>query len=73
MRRFVVAILCLCIAFVSGFAGYRGHRIWKQERLVRQARTFLARSDAPNALVCLRRTLQINPKNVAACRLMAEE
>jgi len=72
MRRFVVAILCLCIAFVSGFAGYRGHRIWKQERLVRQARTFLARSDAPNALVCLRRTLQINPKNVAACRLMAD-
>jgi len=63
--------LCLALVFVAGFAGYRGYKIWKQKHLVKMAQAFIARSDAPNALLCLRQALQSNPNNLEACRLMA--
>jgi tetratricopeptide (TPR) repeat protein len=71
MRKLFTAFLCLTLVFVAGFAGYRGYKIWKQKRLVKMARTFIAKSDAPNALLCLRQALQSNPHNLEACQLMA--
>ena len=71
MKKFIVVVLCLCVVFVGGVAGYRGYNIWKEKHLVKMARGFIAKSDAPNALLCLRQALQSNPNNLEACRLMA--
>jgi predicted Zn-dependent protease len=71
MKKLAIVILCLCVVFVGGFAGYRGYKIWKQKKLVKQAREFIAKGDAPNALLCLRQALQKNANNIEACRLMA--
>ena len=70
MKKLIVVVLCLCVVFVAGFAGYRGYKIWKQKHLVKMAQAFIAKSDAPNALLCLRQALQSNPHNLEACRLI---
>jgi Flp pilus assembly protein TadD len=62
-----VAIL-LGIAFLA----YYGYVSTRQARLLKQAREYLARSNTKTALVCLHRALGYNPKDVGACRLMAE-
>src|SRR5689334_8538701 len=72
MKKATIVLVCLCLLFVTGFAGYRGYNIWKQKRLVRQARAFIAKSDEADALLCLREALQSNPNNLEACRMMAD-
>jgi tetratricopeptide (TPR) repeat protein len=72
MKKFGFVVVCLCCIFVVGFAGYRGYTIWKQKHLLTQARAYLAKEDLPNTLLCLRQLLQRNPKNLEACRLMAD-
>jgi hypothetical protein len=32
MKKVLIAILCLSVGLAGGFAGYRGHRVWKQNR-----------------------------------------
>ncbi len=54
------------------FLGYYGYVSTRQARLLKQARGYLARSNTKTALVCLHRALGYNPKDVEACRLMAE-
>jgi tetratricopeptide (TPR) repeat protein len=44
----------------------------RQNRLLKQARTFLDKADARKAGLCLQRVLGTDPRNVEACRLMAE-
>ena len=64
----------LVVAFLLGtaFLGYYGYVSTRQARLLKQARGYIARSNTKTALVCLRRALGYNPKDVEACRLMAE-
>jgi tetratricopeptide (TPR) repeat protein len=72
MKKLIIVVWCTCVLFVAGFAGYRGYNIWKQKWLVRQAHAFIAKSDGANAVLCLRQALQSNPRNLEACRLMAD-
>lgn len=72
MKKFFIVILSLCLIFVAGFAGYRSYILWKQKHLVKEARAFIAKADAANALLCLRQALASNPNNLDACRLMAD-
>ena len=63
----VIALLAL-----GGFLGYRWYERVQQELVVKQARDFLAAADLKNASLCLERALRYNPKDLDACRLMAE-
>jgi len=72
MRKLFIALICLCLVFVAGFASYRGYKIWKQKHLVNMARAFVAKSDSASAMLCLRQALQSNPNNLEACRMMAD-
>lgn len=72
MKKLFIILLSLCLVFVTGFASYRGYKIWKQNHLVKLARDFVAKSDGANAVLCLRQALQSNPNNLEACRMMAD-
>ena len=67
-RRLVVAIV---VAGVS-FAGYRGYGVWRKRHLSQQAQDFFAHKDYQSAVLVARHLLQLDPKSIAACRVMAE-
>jgi predicted Zn-dependent protease len=65
--------LAIC-GLVAGlaFGGYRGYGVWRKGHLSRQAQDFLAKKDYQSAVLVARHLLQLDPRNVAACRVMAE-
>ena len=67
----VVSIMAL-VCLGGGYVAYRGYVSARHARLIRQTRTFLAKPDPRKARLCLQRLLRYNPKDVEACRLMAE-
>jgi tetratricopeptide (TPR) repeat protein len=72
MRKKVVVVLVLGLFLLAG--GYAGRRAYihvRQDRLIKQARNYLAKSQEKKALLCLQRALKANPKDLQACRLMA--
>jgi hypothetical protein len=56
----------------GGYGAYRGYVHARQTRLLKQARTFLNNAKERKALLCIQRVLRTDPRNVEACRLMAE-
>jgi hypothetical protein len=72
-RRILLIVSILSVLLlVGGYAGYRGYKSARQARLITQARNYLAKPDERKALLCLQRALRYNPKDVEACRLMAD-
>jgi predicted Zn-dependent protease len=57
---------------VLSVAGYHGYGIWRKHHLADQARVFMAGKDYASAVLVARHLLQLDPNNVAACRIMAE-
>jgi tetratricopeptide (TPR) repeat protein len=72
MRKTLIILLCCTTTLLAGYAGYRGYKVWKQNHLLSMASDFIAKSDTRNALLCLTQALRSNPRNVDACRLMAD-
>src|SRR5512135_1289796 len=72
MKKLLLGILIAGLLATTGYGLYRGYISWRQHQLVKQARVFLGKSDARNALLCLQRSLRSKPTDVEACRLMAE-
>lgn len=56
----------------GGYGAYRGYKSVRQTRLIKQARSYIAKPDLKKALLVLQRALRYNPKDVDACRLMAD-
>lgn len=67
-RRLAV---CVLVAGLS-FGGYRVFGIWQTHHLSHQAQDFFARQDYQSAEVAAHHLLQLDPENIAACRIMAE-
>jgi predicted Zn-dependent protease len=67
-RRLAVCGLAVILALGSN----RGYGIWRKHHLAQQAQDFLARNDYASAVLVARHLLQLDPTNVAACRIMAE-
>jgi tetratricopeptide (TPR) repeat protein len=73
MKKILIIGLILAIVLLAGgYGGYRGYVSIRQARLIKQARAFLDKSNGKKALLTLQRALRYNPKDVEACRLMAE-
>ena len=68
MRRLAVCAL----AAVLAFGGYRGYGAWRKRHLSQQAQDFFSQRDYKSAALVARHVLQLDPKNAAACRIMAE-
>jgi Tfp pilus assembly protein PilF len=72
-ENFLLVFLFLTLLLLGGaYAAYREYGSVRQTRLIRQARQYLAASDSAKAQLCLRTALGHNPKDLEACRLMAE-
>jgi predicted Zn-dependent protease len=67
-RRLVVCFLALLLAA----GGYRGYGVWRKRHLSQQAQDFFNAKDYKSAVLVARHVLELDPKNVSACRLMAE-
>ena len=67
-RRLVV---CALVA-IAGFGSYCGYGVLRKRHLSRQAQEFFARKDYQSAVLVARHVLQLDPKNIEACRIMAE-
>jgi predicted Zn-dependent protease len=72
LRRWMRRLAVCALATVLGFGGYRGYGAWRKRHLSRQAQDFFAQRDYPSAALVARHVLQLDPKNAAACRIMAE-
>lgn len=72
LRRWTRRLAVCALAAVLGFGGYRGYGTWRKRHLSRQAQDFFAQRDYPSAALVARHVLQLDPKNAAACRIMAE-
>jgi predicted Zn-dependent protease len=65
--------LAFCgLATILAFGSYRGYGAWRKRHLSQQAQEFSAHKDYQSAVLVARHLLQLDPKNVAACRIMAE-
>jgi hypothetical protein len=71
-KVFTILLILCCLGVSGGYVAYHGYKSARQIRLVKQARFYLARSNERKALLCLQRALRYNPKDIQACRLMAE-
>jgi Flp pilus assembly protein TadD len=71
MRKLVVIFLCCTVALLTGYAGYRGYKVWKQKRMINLARAFAVKGDGRNTLLCVQQLLRSNPQDLEASRMMA--
>ena len=71
MRKIFIIILCCVAGLLSGYAGYRGYKVWKNKHLISVGREFLAKSDRRNAALSAQEVLRSDPKNLDATRVMA--
>jgi cytochrome c-type biogenesis protein CcmH/NrfG len=67
-RRLAVCVLALVLVG----AGYFFYGGWRKRHLSQQAQDFFAQKDYASAVLVARHVLQLDPRNVTACRLMAE-
>src|SRR5258708_8641122 len=60
------------ISIACAFYGLPAYGEYKESRCWRQAGAFLRAGDLANTSLSARQVLQLNPKNVEACRIIAE-
>ncbi len=72
-KTMVVGLGLLGVALVGGwFLARPAYRHYKERRAVEEAKAFLAKKDFKNASLSARRALTVNPRDVPACRIIAE-
>jgi Flp pilus assembly protein TadD len=72
MKKAIVIVLLVLVATAGFWLGREPYRRWKQDRFLTEARGFLAKSDYHKAAFSARKTLEVNPTNTDACRIMAK-
>ena len=68
----VLAVLVLGTLAGALYGTYRGYTQWRQTRLLRQTRDYLAKADVRQAVLTIKQAVQNSPNDPATCRLMAE-
>jgi hypothetical protein len=71
-KRWARRLAIGAVAALVAFGGYRGYGIWRKRHLAQQAQEFFAQKDYQSAVLVARHLLQLDPKNIAGCRIMAE-
>ncbi len=73
MKRVILVVLAVVLALVGlWFYGRPAYRRHQETRALEQARKYLSKSDYRNASLSARQALRANPRNLEACRIMAD-
>jgi hypothetical protein len=72
MRKILILLLCCTTVLLAGYVGPRAYSSWKQTHFLSLARRFAAQGDLRNAVLSAGQVLGANPRNLEACRFMAE-
>jgi predicted Zn-dependent protease len=72
MRKIIIILVSCTILLLLGYCGYRAYGLWKQGHWMTLARQYAEKKDPQNELLCLRQALQANPRNIEACRMIAD-
>jgi predicted Zn-dependent protease len=71
MRKTIVILLCCTVLLLLGYSGYRAYELWKKNHWMTLAKDYLAKGDNKNEFLCLEQVLQLNPRDIEGCRMMA--
>ncbi|HTR40306.1 MAG TPA: hypothetical protein VMH87_01650 [Pseudomonadales bacterium] len=71
MRKIIIIFACGIILLLLGYCGHRAYKVWKQEHWVTLAKQYAEKKDIQNELLALKQALQTDPRNIEACRMMA--
>src|SRR6266513_2362959 len=74
MNKSVIVIAVLAIGGLLGlqYIGRPAYKRHKEARSIEQAKSFMSSHDYRNASLSARQTLQVNPNNLEACRIMTD-
>jgi predicted Zn-dependent protease len=73
MKKVILASVAVVLGLLSlWFYGRPAYRRYQETRAVEQAQKCLAKSDYRNASLSARQALRANPRNLEACRIMAD-
>jgi predicted Zn-dependent protease len=71
-KRWARRLAICALVGAAGLASYRGYGAWQKRHLVERAQEFFAKKDYKSALRVAQHVLQLDPKNIVACRILAE-
>jgi Flp pilus assembly protein TadD len=69
-KTFIILTSCLVLLLV-GYTGYRSYLVWRESHGITLAKGFISRGDIRNGMLSLQQVLKSNPRNIEACRMMA--
>jgi tetratricopeptide (TPR) repeat protein len=72
LRNLTVGIVALGLVLGGAYGARHVYRSLRQARLLKQAKAYLAKADPRKAFLSVQGVLRANPKNIDACRLMAD-
>lgn len=72
MKKSLVAGIALIVIGAVLWLGKRPYQHWKEGHYLGKAEEYAAKGDLRNAAICAKNTLEVNPSNLAASRVMAD-
>ena len=72
VKILLVSLALVVLILAGGYVGRRQYVSMRQTKLLNQARHAMGKSDTRRAGLLLQRAVKANPKDVEACRLMAQ-
>ena len=71
-RRWALRLGIAVVLVIAAAVAFRGYGELRKQNLARQTQQFVERGDYQSAVLVARRLLELDPKNLIACRAMAE-
>ena len=72
MRKTIFLLAAAIGLLLLGYTSYRGYQVWKQSHGMTMARRYFAKGDMRNTILSLQQVVNLNPRNIDACRMMAD-
>ena len=71
-RRLLISIVLLALLFMAGVVGWRKFKVFREHRMVDRARALIEKKDYSEAMLSIRRALQLNPRDLNANKMALE-
>lgn len=72
MRKIIIILSSCIVLLLLGYTSYRGYEVWKQSHGLTMAKAYFAKGDVRSTILSLQQVIHANPRNVDACRMMAD-